>query len=309
MLGKHIFATLVYYDVMDYPLTSFEVWKHLLVLEDEKTQRLPSLAEVVKMLRELVQKKRLILFRGLYALAGREDLIQGRIQGEKSSVQKLKRTYRLITLLQWVPYLRMIAITGSLSMKKAEEGSDWDFFVVFEKGKIWLGRTFLTGVLHLLGKRRHGKYRENRACLNYFITNEDLSITPKDIFAAHEYRFLLPIFDRNTFRSFEFSNIWMKRFKPTFLPTEIFPRWTIISESSLSLFFQKFFERLFGSPCLEEWLASWQRKKIERNPKTKLSGSFIQTSAQALIFLPEPKGPKIFERFKTRLSEVQTLPL
>ncbi|MDP2837911.1 MAG: hypothetical protein Q8O53_01365, partial [Candidatus Moranbacteria bacterium] len=29
-LGKNIVATVTYYDVMDFPLTAFEIWKHLL---------------------------------------------------------------------------------------------------------------------------------------------------------------------------------------------------------------------------------------------------------------------------------------
>jgi hypothetical protein len=77
-------------------------------------------------------------------------------------------------------------------MKHGERGSDWDMFVVLRAGRMFLGRTILTGFLHLIGKRRHGKWVSNRACLNYFVTDDSLEIGTKDLFSAHEYRFSYP---------------------------------------------------------------------------------------------------------------------
>ncbi|MEP7162601.1 MAG: hypothetical protein ABI747_02455, partial [Candidatus Moraniibacteriota bacterium] len=210
MLRKHVFSTVVYYDCLDFCPTAFEVWKHLLVLEDDGAKPV-SLSAVTNALRDLVTERRVVVLRGMYLLPGREEFVPMRIREEKISVGKLKRAQRLIRMLQWVPFVRMIGIAGSLAMKKSEPKSDWDFFVILRSGHIWLGRTFLTGILQLLGKRRHGQYVENRACLNYYLTEEALEISGKDAFAAHEYRFIVPIFDRDVFRRFELAGAPWRR--------------------------------------------------------------------------------------------------
>ncbi len=299
MLRKNVLATLCYFDCLDYPPTLFETWQHLLAIDESESGSV-SFGEVLRVVDTLSQEGEVQVTHGFVTIPQRTALVAERLRAEKVSVQKLKRAKKLARFIAWVPWVRMIGITGSLSMKKGAARSDWDFFVVLATGRIWIGRTVLTAILHLLGKRRHGKYVENRACLNYFVTEAGLEINPKDLFAAHEYRYLLPLFGWETFLRFERTNAWMKRFKPLTRLTEIAPLWTFVPPSgSLT----RFLENLFSLPRLETWLGQWQRKKIEKNPKTQWPGSFIQTTDRALIFLPRPKGPEIFEQFKLRLSE------
>lgn len=301
MLQKHLLSTIVYYDCLDYPLTSFEAWQHLLVLDAATLFEPVSLQAVRRGLQDLVALGTLESQNGMYVLSGRTDLVLERIQGEKISVMKLRRAKRLIRWLTWIPFVRMIGIAGSLAMKKSDPESDWDFFVVLKSGRLWIGRTLLTGVLHLLGKRRHGAKIQDRACLNYYLSDELLAIHPQDVYAANEYRFLLPILDRGIARKFILANRWITRFKPHYRVPELSALWTLTHVPNLD-----FWEKFFDWNGLELWLASWQQKKIARNPKTQLTGSFIQANEEALIFLPEPKGPIIFERFKSRLSTVRS---
>lgn len=301
-MGKNITATVAYYDVMDFPLTSFEIWKHL--LEHDREQPLlrdgVTLYEVwdilhSEQLREKVQEKN-----GLYFLPGRSALVASRIRRDKLSVQKLKRMRRLVGLLSWFPYIRMIGATGSLSMKHGDRGSDWDMFVVLRSGKIWIGRTLLTVFLHVIGKRRHGKKISNRACLNYYVTDDHLEIATKDLYSAHEYRYLIPMLSFGMFQIFELKNRWIKNYKPNFSLTVLPSTWTR-SAGPLALSVRTGLERLCDQLDLEGWLRSWQQKKIERNPMTRLEGSLIEASDRSLVFLPTPRGPKVFEQFKERL--------
>lgn len=305
MLKKCVFNTLVYYDCFDYPLSLFEIWKHLLLDDEEGADFRHDLFSVATVVDGLVREGKVVCQRGMYVLAGRETLVPQRLREEKISVQKLRRARRLIAWLRFVPFVRMIGITGSLAMKKSEPQSDWDFFVVLSAGHMWLGRTWLTSFLHLLGKRRHGRWIENRACLNYYLSDRHLEISSKDLFSAHEYRFLIPVFDSGVFRRFEIANRWIATRKPNFNLTELPLLWTLPKSLGLERG-QRFFERLSDWPALERWLAHWQRHKIMKNPKTWLPGSFVEASDRALIFLPHPKGPKVFERFKTRLSEAHS---
>ncbi|OGI22208.1 MAG: hypothetical protein A2808_02360 [Candidatus Moranbacteria bacterium RIFCSPHIGHO2_01_FULL_55_24] len=299
-LAKNILATVTYYDVLDYPLTSFEIWKHLVAHEGDGQEATWTLGEVVQSLEgELLQGK-IAMRSGLYFSPGREALLSLRIQREKCSARKLVRMRRLARLISCLPYVRMIGATGSLAMKHGTRRSDWDMLIVFRAGKIWFGRTIVTLFLHAIGKRRHGKKITDRACLNYFITEDNLEIMTKDLYSAHEYRFLVPLFGIPTFRRFELSNAWIRKWKPEFAPTILSHRLTL-PESRIQMKIQRALESISDFFALETWLARIQKAKIARNPNTALEGSLIEASDQALIFLPRPRGPKVFSLFKERM--------
>lgn len=303
MLQKSVLATLAYYDVLNYPLTSFEVWKHLLISDGEAGSEPVSLATILSVLDALRREGRIHTQHGFWFLPHCESLVSERIHKEKRAVPKLKRAARLARWCSFIPYVRMIALTGSLSMKQGERGSDWDFFVVMRQGGIWTGRFLLTLWLTLLGQRRHADKVADRACLNYYLADGNLAIPLQDVFSSHEYRFLYPVVGPDTFRVFELANRWMLRYRPNFLPTVAAP-WFLRRPSHLALRLQKIFESIIPLSLIEPWLARFQKRMIEKNPKTHLAGGYITATDEALIFLPEPKGPRVFEAFKKRLSEV-----
>ena len=295
--------TVTYYDVFDMPLSAFEIWKHLMTQESEQMKRDQpcTLGDVVRFLASGRLDAKIGEKNGFYFLRGRAGLVAGRIRAEKVSAAKLKRMKGLARVLACIPYLRMLGATGSLAMKNGGRESDWDMFVVLRSGKIWTGRTILTGFLHLIGKRRHGDKVRDRACLNYFVTDDNLEIGTKDLFSAHEYRFFIPLLNFRLFQIFELKNRWIRDYRPNFSLTTLASLWTV-PESVWSGRIRNMAERVFDVCDIERWLASWQKEKIRRNPKTATEGSLIEAHDRALIFLPHPQGPRVFEKFKERLS-------
>lgn len=304
LLTKNIIATLAYYDVMDYPLTAFEVWKHFLAVENEVSREQVTLASVHEALHMLVSEQRVKEDRGFYYLPDRSALVDRRLAEGKVSVARLKRLRRLVGLLRFLPFVRMIGATGSLAMERGEEESDWDLLIVLKKDRIFTGRAVITLFLHLIGKRRHGEKTKNRACLNYFITDESLEIGTKDLYSAHEYRFLIPLFGWSVYRKFEMTNRWIVRFQPQFFLTEK-PSLFLLGEQSAIRRLQAFFETVIGHGIVEKFLRIWQQKKIARNPLSRLEASYIEASDRALIFLPRPRGPKTFVAFRDRLATLR----
>ena len=300
-LSKDIVGTIVYYDVLEFPLSAFETWKHLITLIEDAPPS--SYFEVMTALRRECASGTLQESDGFYFLPGRKFLVRERIRKEKLSVSKLKRVKRLARIIRHVPYVRFIGATGSLSLKHGDIESDWDLFVVLRAGKIWTGRFILTGFLFLLGKWRHGKHIRNRACLNYYVADTSLEIGTQDLFSAHEYRFMIPLFRYALFQRFELRNRWIARFKPNFSLSEIPTLWTLTDRSEGSPF-RAFLERWFDRCDIESLLAVWQKGKISKNPKTRWEGSYIEASDRALVFLPRPRGPRVYEAFKHRLSSL-----
>jgi hypothetical protein len=306
-LAGDIVATVAYADVMDFPLTGFEIWKYLMATGDDTDSRGPvNLDAVLAALQTEEVKKRLVSDRGWFALRGRSELFEQRWIRERRSEIRMKRIRGLGRVLRFVPFVRMVALTGSVAMKNAKRGSDWDMLIVLRAGHIWMGRIVVSGVLHLIGRRRWGRHTRDRACLNFWITSESLEIPLKDWFSSWEYSTLIPLFGAREFRRFRMENRWIARFRPQYQPTTLVSRWCV-GETWLSRIVRDIGEVILGDAWLERKIGEWQRRKIAANPKTQWPGSLIVADDRTLIFLPKPRGPKIFEKFKRRVSEIEAI--
>jgi hypothetical protein len=308
-LSRSIIATIAYYDVFDYPLTTFEIWKYLLnesSQSESATQGRISLEDIAKTLEVEAVKRYIGHSQGMYFLQGRRLLVKRRMRRGKLSIAKQKGVHRLVFWLRFVPFVRMVALTGSLAMKNSEVSGDWDLLIILRSGHIWMGRALLTGLLQIFGKRRHGEDVANRACLNYWITTQSLEIITKDLFSSNEYFFITPLFGFGEFQKFQEKNQWIERFRPQYIVTQS-AHLLCLDDVWLAKFVRDIGEIFLGDRSLEQKFSILQKKKITANPKTHLMGSLIESTDKALIFLPKPQGPKVFEKFKQRLSELEAL--
>ncbi|MDP1833611.1 MAG: hypothetical protein Q8L11_01600 [Candidatus Moranbacteria bacterium] len=317
-LSKHILTTLVYYDVMDYPMTSFEVWKYLtrtsnlnqptgqqaLGGDSGNQNEKYSLSEVIKELDGDGVRKNIAEYRGYYFLKGREKLVEQRIGRNKIAESKFKIARRVAWWLRFVPFMRGIALTGRLAMKNTESKSDLDFLIVLKKGRIFTGRALVTLLVHILGKRRYGSKIANRVCLNYFITDKSLEINLKDIFSASEYHFITPIFGRKTFKKFQIKNGWLKKYKIHYQPDEV-ANLKLLKDGKFAKMTRKIGEKLFKIDFIERHLRDWQLRRIAADPRTHKPGSMIIATDESLVFLPDPQSPKVFEKFQERLASLE----
>ncbi|MGW8184769.1 MAG: hypothetical protein ACWGHO_01490 [Candidatus Moraniibacteriota bacterium] len=304
-LKRSILNTICYYDILNYPLTLFEIWKHLLATEDLKRE--DSLNITLRDVANSLEEQDLVRFidteNGLYFLRGRDDLVRERIVRNKISVLKIKKMKKAVKWLRISPFVRMVLVTGKLAMKNAHPKSDWDVLVVLRENRIWIGRTFITLWAHFLGKRRHHDKIRNRVCFNYFITTNSLEIRNKDFYSANEYFFCFPLYDgKNYFQRFQLKNHWIKNYKPNYYLSSA-KNLSSVGDSKLSKFCRIFLENLFDYDFLEKYLEKIETKKIKENPKTGKAESLIVVGQDALIFLPSPQGPKVFEKFKNKLQE------
>lgn len=296
-LQKNILNTIIFYDILNFPLTSFEIWSRLI------GENKHSLGEIIEILESAEIKNRIEEYNGFYFLRGRKELVSQRIQNDKNSGVKFEIAEKASKWLRFVPFVRMIALTGTLAMKNCEKDSDIDFFVVLEEKRIFTGRLLVTAMVHLLGHRRYGKKIRNRICLNYYITTGSLEIERKDLFASNEYSFIYPIFDsRGFFYQFCEANFhWIKKFKPNWEIPKLAPSRYHIAETKFSRLIQKMLENLINFPGgdrIETWLKCMQIARIERNPLTKKTGAYVEYSDRNLIFLPDPQGVRIEKEWR-----------
>jgi hypothetical protein len=101
-----ILATLVYYDVLDFPLTMLEVYKYLINprrLSKDAELGTVSLGRIVLGLDDLAKAGVVGSRNGFYFLPGRDALYDLRIEREKIAAQKWKKFLRIAKWFQAVP--------------------------------------------------------------------------------------------------------------------------------------------------------------------------------------------------------------
>lgn len=300
-LRKNILATLTYYDVLQYPLTSFEVRKYLMNYHNQGAGEKVSLEKVRLKLQELQQEGKIQNRNGFWFFPGKEADIEERIVREKISTAKLKRMRKLVRCLRYIPFVRMISATGSLSLRHGTRGSDWDMLIVIEERALFTGRMILTAFLHLIGKRRHGKKIVDRACLNYYTGSESLEVRLRDWYASHEYQVIVPLFQTFAQDVFYRANGWLLNFRSNVHLPITAHRMTAMATPDTKKW-QSWGEKILGHPWLEQRLASFQKNKIAANPNTHREGACIIADEHSLVFFPRPRGPRVFERFQERLT-------
>ena len=188
-LEKSILATIVYYDVLDRPLTSWEVFRYLVKIEQLELRHRPferdlslcemsllsmsSLNSVLILLDNSVELKKYISQEnGFYFLKNRQGLVRERIKRQLIADKKWKKARRMIWFLQAIPYIRLVTVSGSLAMNNSKKESDIDLLIITHAGRIWTCRALTTLFLHLFGQRRHGLLTKDRFCLNHYLTDQ-----------------------------------------------------------------------------------------------------------------------------------------
>ncbi len=232
---------------------------------------------------------------GFYFLAGREGLAKLRQEYYRESLRRLRQAKKILYFLRFVPYVRAMAISGSVALLGAVQDSDIDLFILTAPKRIWLARLFVSAYFQILGLRRHGLYTKNRFCLNHYLEAGREIEEDKNLYTAVEYASLLPVLGRREIEKFWEQNAWIRAYLPaawygeTRLPYFDFERSRLagILEFLLNWTIGPIFNLLAG-------LYQRQRIRLQEN---------IIVSNQELSFHPDSRGQRILARFAGRVDK------
>jgi len=192
----------------------------------------------------------------------------------------------MATILSFSPFVRMIALTGSLARGEAKEKSDIDFFVVLKSGRLWTGRAFVSLLAHLTGLRRYNKKIAGRICLNCYQTENHLTIGPKNIKNAKDYSNIKILYQTEKLaEKFIKANQWIVDRGYQFQNIDVgIRRGNIVA--IIRWFFEVLYELIFNG-WGENYLRTYQIRRILKNPLTAApSKTQIFISDQELRFHP-----------------------
>jgi hypothetical protein len=288
---KKVYLTIFYFNCLKHPPTTFEVWFNFLDIF-QKGERV-SLLETEKILLELKNKDKIFLERGFWVIKDRKFLGKNRIELQKKSIAKLKKIKKTVRWIRFLPFIRGVFITGTLSFQTASRKSDWDVLVITKKDKIWLGRLILTIFLFFIGQKRANFKIKNRFCLNHFLTEKTLIPEKRNEYTSYEYSFIFPVLNQKIFFDFMRLNwTWMRKISPNF-QFYGFQNNRFLVDNSTSQKIQKLFEislEAFGiGGFINQVCKKWMTKRINEKSKNFSSEAVIIHNDGELAFWPDFK--------------------
>ncbi|MDD5341654.1 MAG: hypothetical protein PHC97_04465 [Patescibacteria group bacterium] len=231
-LELFVLNTLVYFDIFDYPLTLLEIDSYLYTggMDIQPV----TLDDIRKTLEESEKLRKIIATRdGFYFLNGRDKIIQTRLERYNLAEEKFKIARRALSLIKFLPFVKLVAVCNNLAYKNARQESDIDFFVVSGKNRLYLTRLLVTAAVSLLGLRRHKSKISNRICLSFYASEENLDfsgikITAEDVYLCFWLATLWPAYQReNSYQTFCEKNLWLKKSLPNFEPLVVGHRYRV----------------------------------------------------------------------------------
>jgi len=256
VLEQKILKTVCYFDLFNFPLTNWEIWRFLYTAKNE------TLAESNSALTNLIQIKALDNQQGFYFLPGRQEISSIRKERYLIAQKKMRWALAYAKMIAKLPFVEAIFICNSLSYLNSKPESDIDFAIIARAGHIWTCRFFCASLMALLRRRPTKKTQKNRLCLSFFVSSEDLNLEtvtyPEDIHFTYWLRQFLPIYDpKNWNKQLDQNNKWLANYIPNFEPTITNSRWMIKSRSLISWLLEKVFYFRFW-----ETLFKWGQLKI-----------------------------------------------
>ncbi len=293
-IRENILSTLAYFDMFDYPLTAGEIY---LFLKNKYVQY-----EFDEAVQCLMLNGTIYRFDKFYSLKNDPALIVRRNNGNKKAAELIKVAGRVSNILIKFPYVRGIAISGSLSKNFADDDSDIDLFIITAKNRLWIART----LMHAFKKLTFLVKKEGYFCMNYYVDEEKLEIVEKTIYTAIEVATLIPLQGDELFERFYAANTWMREH----LPNKVMR--ISSAKPAKRMLFKSVFEMVFNNTAgnaidnmLMRLTASQWRKKTQAQ-KRNAKGSIMAMDVDKHYSKPDPRNfqSKLLLRYETKVFDI-----
>ena len=251
-LEDAILKTLAYVDIFDYPLKAGEIHRYLTQLEA------PSATVKDALDNGCLVPQRLSHCDGYFTLSGREELVATRQRREKIARRLWSEALHYGSIMGRMPFVRMVAVTGSLAVNNAQEDADIDYLFVTRNDRLWICRALTILVVRAAARRNVA------LCPNYFLSERSLIFDDRNLYTAHELAQMVPICGLNVYQKMRKLNRWTARWLPNAMtappgPTGI-DRPLTAANGNLTGITEKFLQGRIGAR-LERWE---MERKIEK---------------------------------------------
>ena len=280
-----VFHTLAYADVFDYPLTASEVYRYL-------TSNKATFEAVT---RALADDTLFSQTGDFFTLRGREEIVETRKRRAQIAAHLWEKAARYGRIIAHFPFVRMVAITGSLAMNNTDAGKDVDFMIVTAPDHLWTCRA-----LSLL-IARVAKREGINLCPNYLVTTNALGLKEQSLYVAHELAQMIPLSGMEIYDQIRRSNLWIYDYLPNAAGAPEWPnavrRAKGISRIQQSL---EFFFRLPLGEGFEKWEMNRKMERLAREQAHSVESYFSADVCKGHI---DRHGENVVTALAVRLSE------
>jgi hypothetical protein len=196
-----VLRTVAYSDVFDFPLTREEIFRYCVSPAGSR-------ADLEGAIDALLAAGRLCSHDAYVTLPGRASTVLTRHRLAASSARHWPAALRWGTVLWSLPFVRMVAVTGSLAANACKEEGDVDYLIVVEPGRLWLTRALCLAVWRL------AQVFGARLCPNYLITTRALGVEQRNLYTARELVQMRPLHGRAVAAGLRDANRWSHRYLP-----------------------------------------------------------------------------------------------
>jgi hypothetical protein len=252
---RSVFHTLAYADVFDYPLTAHEVYLYL-----------PSVNASFEDVNQVLADETLFSnVENYYTLRGREEIVGIRKRRAEFAGRLWPKAARYGRIIAMLPFVRMVAVTGSLAMNNTDEGKDIDYMIVTAPNHLWTCRALSLLVARL------AKLKGINLCPNYLITTNALELEERSLYVAHELAQMIPLSGTEIYDEIRRLNDWMADYLPnSLMAPEMADCVKLVQKRSV---IQKVLEILFRLP-FANWFEKWEMKRKIARLTREQSSSF-----------------------------------
>jgi len=192
-------------------LAYFKIFEHPLKLREIAALCNISVQETEQNLSFLIEDEMIFGFEQYYSTSRNVAQYSGLRKVKEAEAEKyFIKLKKYAKLLATFPFVRGIAVSGSLSKGVMNPDGDIDYFIITKPGRLWICRTLmiLFKKLFLFNSKRY-------FCVNYFVDENNLQIRDKNIFTATEFVHLIPVFEHSCIlNDFLFQNNWVHKYYP-----------------------------------------------------------------------------------------------
>ena len=267
-IERAVLRTVAYSDVFEYPLRDGEVHRYLHSVRATPEATAAALARCARPGGLLSERE------GFYTLRGRESLVDMRRVRAARAARLWPAAVRFGHVIAGLPFVRMVAVTGSLVWDNVDRSADIDYLIVTEPERLWVCRWFVAAL------RRAALPGGISICPNYMVTTRALLLAERNLYGAYELARMTPIVGLAMYRRLRRANPWARAYlpnavEPPHVPLEARPAQVTARRALARL--TRLGERVLRSPlgaALERYEMTYRIRKRAKNGVARGEASY-----------------------------------
>ena len=204
-----IWLTLFYARLFGQNLTKEQLWRRL--LKNEKNKIL-SKTDFEKKVKTFIDQGLLKIDREKRLFWEPKKSDDDEDEGKKNFFKKWVLAQKSAEIIKKIPFVKGIAVTGSIAGENCQKNDDLDFLIITKKNRVYLGRFFCYLLAMIKQKKRRSNHETDSWCFNLFLDESQLIIplNKRNLYGASQLNLMKSLWEKeDCLKNFKKENSWL----------------------------------------------------------------------------------------------------